>query len=481
MPNLRPVRVRGRSILRTANPMRVARIEILASLIFCTMGAEVGCSTRLDSGCATGLPPCAPDAGSDASDASDAGSPGTVLPEPEDEARYIFDQSTVRTYDLTVSEADLAMIDANPAAEQNIRGMLEFEGNHYGPLGIRYKGSVGAWNPPCTRRMGGQPAAKSGKCSIKVSFDYVDDDARFYGVKKLNFHAMNRDVSMLRDRLGYSLFREMGVAAPRAVHARLLINGRLEGLFVVVEQVDGRFTRSRFGEGGQGNLYKEIWPIHDDPSAYVAALETNRGDSPSVEGMLAFKHAVDLGADAILDRLDRDYMLRYIAVDRVTINDDGPFHQWCTAGGRGNNPSGIGNHNYYWYEAARAHRFWLVPWDLDNSFDNRSLVHIASDWTAEGTCTCARSGQPAPSCDPLIRHWGTWRPDYEIVVDDFLRTAFSASNVDLKLASWTSQIEAAVEEGAGLNGAPNSSAWRSAVEQLRGKIDMARMHRGYPY
>jgi hypothetical protein len=60
---------------------------------------------------------------------------------------------------------------------------------------------------------------------MKVSFDWQNPDGRFYGLRKLQFHAMNRDPSMLKERLGYSIFRDFGVAAPRAAHARLLING----------------------------------------------------------------------------------------------------------------------------------------------------------------------------------------------------------------------------------------------------------------
>ena len=456
-------------------------IKIFTPPTFCMMSAVFGCSTRAAPACESATSRCAPD-NPDASDASpdapDAGNPGHVIPEPDDDARYIFDQGVVRTYNLIVAETDLAIIDANPSAEQTVPGMLEFEGKQYGPLGVRYKGSVGAFNPPCLAGLGGR-GPKTGKCSVKMSFDHVDEDARFYGLKKLNFHAMNRDGSLLRDRLGYSLFREMGIAAPRAVHARLLFNGQLEGLFAVVEQIDGRFTRSRFSEGGGGNLYKEVWPVHDTASPYLDALEANRED-PSVERALAFKRAVDEGAEAILGWLDPEYMLRYIAVDRVTINDDGAFNFRCFSGGDGGTPTGI-NHNFYWYEAAHAPRFWLVPWDLDNNFDNRASVHIASEWTAAGNCACAGFGQLAPSCDPLIHHWGTWRADYDRMVDEFLQTAFSPSNVDLKLAAWISQIEAAVDESAGLKGAPSAASWRGAVELLRGKIATARTNRGYPY
>jgi spore coat protein CotH len=464
------------------DPMHHWLTTTLAALTACAVSATVGCSSSRESTCPQRGAACQKDAAPDSPGTPDApgtGDPGGLLAEPDDLARYLFDPNELRTYNLIVAETDLAIIDANPAAERTVPGMLEFEGQQYGPVGVRYKGSVGAFNPPCMDMRGGRGGPKTGKCSMKVAFDYLDEEARFFGLKKLNFHAMNRDASLLRDRLGYSLFREMGIAAPRSVHARLLINGRLEGLFALVEQIDGRFTRSRFTEGGKGNLYKEVWPIHDVESRYVAALETNRDENPSVERMLAFKHAIDEGSESILHWLDRDYMLRFIAVDRVTINDDGAFHFRCVRAGDGT--AAGSNHNYYWYEAADARRFWLLPWDLDNNFDNRASVHIASEWSAVTDCRCAGFGQLAPACDPLIHHWTTWRADYERVVDDFLASAFSAANVDTKLAGWIAQIEAAVEESAGLKGAPTVDAWRGGVTELRGKIEMARAHRGYPY
>ena len=50
-------------------------------------------------------------------------------------------------------------------------------------------------------------------------------------MKKLMFRAMNNDASLMRERLGCWLFRQMGVPAPRAVRARLLINGKYQGMF----------------------------------------------------------------------------------------------------------------------------------------------------------------------------------------------------------------------------------------------------------
>ena len=409
-----------------------------------------------------------------------------IIATPQDEATYLFDDTQVRTYDIQIAPADLALINENPNAEVYVPASLIFEGQTYPSLRVRYKGGFGAFLPPCTANQSSGGGPKTGKCSLKLAFDQVDPNGRFFGQRKLNFHTMNRDRSMLRDRLGYSLFRDMGLAAPRAVHVRVLINGQLEGLFALVEQVDGRFTRSRFSDGGEGNLYKEIWPIHPAASTYLNALETNEDQMPTVQAMLDFKAATEAGASQTEAWIDRDYTMKYVAVDRVIINDDGVFHWWCAAGGAGNNPGGIGNHNYYWYEATNHGSFWLIPWDFDHSFNTTDIVHIDPAWNATAPCTCATTptnsvAQLPASCNPLTGHFISWIADYEKHVDAFIAGPFSAPAVDAKLSTWIAQIRPFVVESAGLNGAPTETNWNNNVNTLRTIIAEARKNRGFAY
>jgi hypothetical protein len=401
------------------------------------------------------------------------------ITEPTDEAAYLFDQTKIRTYNIIVAPADLAMIDAKPSAEQWIPAQLEFEGATYGPFKMRYKGSAGSFKAPCTTGGFGDP--KSGKCSIKLGFDEVDDALRFYGLKKLNFHALVQDTSFLRDRLGYSLFRDSNVVAPRAMHAKLLINGELEGLFIAVEQIDGRFTRARFGEGGEGNVYKETWVSMRTQKEFVASLETN-SDAPVVTGILDFQSAVQTSAEATAAFIDRDYMMRYVAVDRVIVNDDGAFHFYCDV----NSPNYLGtSHNFYWYQAADAPRFWLIPWDLDLSFDLTPWTRVEPEWTTQASCTCVKPAMYDPqtpaSCDPMVQHFLSWHDDYDREVDNFIRGPFSDAQVQAKLNAWIAQIRPLVSETAGVRHAPSVSEWNSAVDQLRMKIASARANRGLAY
>lgn len=430
------------------------------------------------------------DSGSPA--ASDAGEPidpidpidaGAVSAEPDDAASFLFDQSQLRTYNLVIDPNDLAIIDASPAAEQWVPASLEFEGQTHGPYMVRYKGGAGGFMYPCTSGPPGGP--QTGKCSLKLGFDEVDKAARFHGLRKLNFHSMQADGSMLRERLGYSLFRAMGVAAPRAAHARVLINGELEGLFALVEQVDGRFTRARFSEGGEGNVYKEVWPSYSDAETYLAALETNEDEQPSVQRMLDLQAAIATGADAAGEFFDRDYLMDFLAVDRVIINDDGIFRFWCDHTAMGNNRGAAGNHNYYWYEARDAARLWLVPWDLDKSFAATLEVHLDPAWNVAGTCACNSHPEygiqfPA-ACDPLIQHFASWQTEFDDAVDAFIAGPFARDEVDAKLDAWIEQIRPTVVESAGILSAPDEATWSEAVTDLREKIDAARANRGFAY
>jgi hypothetical protein len=320
---------------------------------------------------------------------------------------------------------------------------------------------------------------------MKLAFDYADDNARFHGLRKLNLHTMGRDFSLMRERLGYAMYREMGVASPRTTYVRLLINGELEGLYLAVEEIDGRFTRSRFSEGGEGNLYKEVWPWYDNPAIYRAALQSNKGDTTNVDKMLALAKTLKTEPERALEWIDRDYTVRYIAVDRLLLNDDGVFHFYCFP--QGNNPGPLGNHNYFWYESGSGGRMWLVPWDLDVSLANPSSRNgwIDVEWSAvPESCMChiaIGSPQRAPGCDAFVAQLGTLRDEYDLMVDAFVSGPFAKDAVDAKLRAWSDAIEPMVDEAAGLKGAPDQDQWQTALYELRYVLEGSRDNRGFPY
>ncbi len=436
------------------------------------------------------------DASVDDADAGvDGGTVGVRL--PDDPAEMIFDQDAFRTYEIILDQDKYDFLNNDPVAEQYVEGEVVFEGETYGPAGVRYKGNVGAWyrvdGAACVGN-GTFPAALEGpktcpKLSLKVSFNEYDREGRFFGLKKLVFHSMNHDTSLMRERLGYGLFREMGVAASRVVHARVLVNGELVGVFALVEYIDGRFTRSRF-EHGEGNLYKEVWPGVDDPfrdpgeDAYLDALRTNEDENPSVARILAFNEALTEADEsdrlAVLQEwMDLSYMLRYIAADRAILNDDGIFHFY---------PRGPGGtwapHNFYWYEDPTRDRLWLIPWDLDISLrPGHPVTHLDTAWNdLEAECEPIRSGttlfpQLPPACHPIVRGFAdpSLRDEYQGVVAELLDEHFSEEVVDAKIEKWSRQIrDAVIEASEAFEDEITVSDWETGIRTLRSAISESR-------
>lgn len=425
---------------------------------------------------------------------------GRAVAEPTDKIAFIYDQSVLRTFELKLSEADLAILDGNPAAEKYVPGKLVFEGKEYGPVGIRYKGSLGSWVFCVADSTMENPTQITGaktcpKLNMKVSFNEYDPNGRFFGVKKLLFHAMNSDSSLMRERLGYWLFRQMGVPAPRAVHTRLLINGKYQGVFINVEEIDSRFTRSHFADG-EGNLYKEVWPTSLDgltkpatAERWKSGLQTNTESNPSIDKALEFGRAVmqeggDARAAATQSWLSTPNILRLIAVDRTIRNDDGPFHFFC-------DESGCENHNFYLYEEQKADRMWLIPWDLDLAFvaagnletGRDRFLQVANEWDDHAAVCERRNGseswiqpQLPPSCDPLLNGLGCYFQDeYQRALDELLTGPFSASVVEQKVSAWQAQISTAVSDANTADPRQLSPTdWAAALRDLRLRIEFLR-------
>ena len=67
----------------------------------------------------------------------------------------------------------------------------------------------------------------------------------------------------MHERLGYYMYRNFGINAPRSNHALIYVNGEFTGLFANTENIDGPYTNQHF-DGGGGNLYKEVWPVNSE-------------------------------------------------------------------------------------------------------------------------------------------------------------------------------------------------------------------------
>jgi spore coat protein CotH len=302
---------------------------------------------------------------------------------------------------------------------------------------------------------------------MKLKFDEYEPEQRFFGLKRLNFNSMLYDDALMRERIAYRVFREMGVVAPRAAHARLLVNGEDQGLFTLVEDVDGRFTDGRF-DGGDGNLYKEAWPGNLDDVVLARALETNE-DVADNTGLLEFQAALLAAAPdevpGVLARyLDVDTTLAYLAVDQAIINWDGIGAFFCY-------DESCENHNYYWYQDEAEPRFTLIPWDLDNTFDASPLVGVPGLFDAQQDCTlrfeAAGRRVRAAACDPLLGGLSSDGARYGAQLQRLLDGPFAPGVIE----SWIDELEPLLRPEVMTDSrGPDLPSFGDGVERLRASV-----------
>ncbi len=390
----------------------------------------------------------------------------------------MFDTTVVRRFELTMTPEAWNTLEADPRAETYVPADLRYGDFALGNIAVRYKGGIGSL-ATCFDQSGNRTCPK---LSMKLKFDEYVQGQRFAGLKRLNFHHMNRDPSMMKDRLGYGLFRAAGVPAPRAAHARLIINGMDLGVYALIEEIDGEFVEDHFRDldgSGEGNLYKEVWPVYNVAQPYLNALETNEDQNPSVDRMVRFAAAMQ-AANASTFRAvlgqwtDVPTVVSYLAVDRLIDSWDGIVGWYC------NQQGACINHNYFWYEQVGSDRMWLIPWDLDNTMMVPSPIRTAynmPDWNASPSdCTLRMVflgfyGRP-PACDRIIGLMAQvlWA-DYQARTTELLAGPASAAALEAEIV----QMEALLmpEVMTDTKG-PGITAWRQGVADLRADIPVLR-------
>ncbi|MBN1697311.1 MAG: CotH kinase family protein [Spirochaetales bacterium] len=288
------------------------------------------------------------------------------------------------------------------------------------------------------------------KLSFKLKFHAVDPGLRFYGLKRLVLNKIENGAEVFFETLGYRIFNDFGIIAPRTGYATLTINGKPQGLYTVVEVVDGRFTKDRF-EDGDGNLYKEVWPNRTEASYFAYGLENNE-ETATHDAFIAFATDMLATGDETLPEtlaryMDIEKVLDYMAVDYGIANWDGitTFYagEW-----------GCSNHNYYMYQDENTARFTLIPWDLNAVFFLEHWLGDIRPWdTLNVDCGRLIPVENIPDlytrpscCDPVIRAIALSKDRYRASLRRLLEEVFVPDRLNVLIDALFSQIKPALKK-----------------------------------
>lgn len=186
-----------------------------------------------------------------------------------------------------------------------VDGQQQFES-----IGVKLKGAAGSF-----RDFDDLPG-------LTLNVDKFKKGQRFHGMKKFHLNNSTQDATLLSEWLGSEFFREAGYPAPRVGHARVIINDRDLGLYVLREGFDEPFLH-RVLPDASGNLYDGGF-LQDIDSE----LELDAGDRNHREDLLGLAIACSEGDPAIRwrgisERLDIDKFLTFMAMERLCGHWDG--------------------------------------------------------------------------------------------------------------------------------------------------------------
>lgn len=326
------------------------------------------------------------------------------------------------------------------------RADVTIDGETIQGVGLRYKGNG-------TFVVG----HKTGKYSFKIDFNEYREAASFRGLRKINLNNQVTDPSMMREALSYELFREAGIACSRVNFARvyLTVSGAKQreskGLYTIVEQVDKRFLKDRFGESNGLLLKPSTFGVFrylgEDWAEYeVAYIPKTTPTEAQQQRLIAFAKLLQQADDAefeatLEDYLDVDQFLRFLAMNVLLSNLDSFLG---------------GAQNYYVYLDTKTNRLRFLPWDMDISFGAFDM---------QGTPSSRRNlsiDHPQTSANRLIsrvlqmdRHKQTYH-DY---LSQYLDTVFGEE----KLRSQIDQLAATLRPLMPLNGEGAEERFEKAI------------------
>ena len=203
-------------------------------------------------------------------------------------------------------------------------------------------------------RFRGATSRLHSKKSWKVKFPPT---AKFFGRTSPNLKGSFLDDSLIRERLSFHLWEQVGQPGSEILSVHLLLNGQYLGVFNQAEQVDEKFLASR-GLNAGASLYKVdngnlmVLPTTED---YELAYDKKSNESSGHADLINLIEFLDTAPTAafeqeLVDRINIDAFLTYLSV----VGWDGDIDTVT--------------HNHYLSHNLNLDRWEIFPWDADYSW-----------------------------------------------------------------------------------------------------------------
>jgi spore coat protein CotH len=281
--------------------------------------------------------------------------------EPDDELTF-----ELPTWNLEVSQSNWDALHEDVHADVDVGAALCVEGVRYA-IELELQGSS-------TRGLAKKSFDLKWKHDQPLrSWPYDGDpDSGPVEIRKLFLKGMGKDQSMIREALGFDLYRALGYATPHTGFVNLRINGVYWGLYATIEPVNEAFLAARgYPEGGR--LYKAVRkhgsradfaPGRDLTRAFETEI-MQKGDehdaAPLPDEYAALERFVNILQTTPLEEAEFD-----IQIDPI-FSLEAYFDRMVWVAFTRNGDAVAQNFYLYHSVERESERWYQLPWDSDIS------------------------------------------------------------------------------------------------------------------
>ncbi len=227
---------------------------------------------------------------------------------------------------------------------------IQIDGKKMDSIGVKLKGNL-------------SNSITTNKKPLKIYFNSFVKGRTFDGIYRLNLSNEFPDPSMLRNTVAYKIFRNAGIMAPRTSFAKVYVNNKYKGLYVMIEQVDKAFFSQYFKEPS-GELIKALagylyW-FPGDTLSFRSYYEIKAKNTPEAwSNLINFAKKINttpanIFYDSLKTVFDFDSYITVFAADIIFNNWDSYFY----------------GQNYYIYRDSVESKYYYLPWDYNISLNN---------------------------------------------------------------------------------------------------------------
>ena len=266
--------------------------------------------------------------------------------QPEEDKEYpeaLFTLGEISTVELEMPEATWQKIIKKASDKDYYECAIIINGERFDNVAIRTKGASS---------LDDVQLMNSDRYSFTLKLNKHEKGQEYHGLTKLLLNNNIWDATQMKDAIVYDMCRYIGLPAPLTNYAKITVNGKPFGCYLMVEPVDKNFARRNWPDE-VCNIYK---PYHNlaytgenmENYAEIANYAKVKGGKASMQRIVEALKSVEEGKD-IDGHVDIESVMKYMALQTIVVNYD------CM--------TGLNTQNYYLREADG--KISLIPWDYN--------------------------------------------------------------------------------------------------------------------